>query len=77
MQTNLNEKQGVAHAIEILRNKPDRLYDTDEVATIFAKSKGWAERHRWAGTGPKYIKLGRTPYYKGSDLLAYLEGSSI
>ena len=63
---------GPAHAIEILSQNPDRLYSTEEVAAIFDKSKAWAECHRWAGTGPRYLKLGRTPYYKGSDLLAYI-----
>ena len=55
--------------------KTDRLFDTTEAAAGLGKSKALLERHRWAGTGPTFIKIGRTPYYRGSDLVNFIEGS--
>lgn len=61
--------------LSTLRKDPDRLFDTDEAANIYGKSKAWFERHRWAGTGPCFIKIGQTAYYKANDLLIYVERS--
>ena len=51
----------------------DRLYDQIELIEPLKKSKQWFERSRWNGTGPKYIKIGRKPLYRGSDLNAWLD----
>lgn len=51
--------------ISRLKDNLDCLYTTTEAADIYGKSEAWFERHRWARTGPKFIKIGRTPYYKG------------
>jgi len=48
--------------------EPTRLYSQKEIAPILGKSVAWLERGRWAGTGPKYRKIGRTVRYLGSDL---------
>lgn len=66
----------ISESYGLLKANPDRLFDTNEIIELFDKSKAWAERQRWAGTGPKYIKIGRTPYYRGSDLLKFIEGNS-
>lgn len=62
--------------LSILREDPDRLFDTCEAASFVGKSKVWLEKHRWAGTGPHYLKIGNKPYYTGRDLLEYIEGTS-
>lgn len=51
----------------------DRLYDQIELIEPLKKSKQWFERKRWDGTGPKFIKIGRKPLYRGSDLNAWLD----
>ena len=50
----------------------DRLYDQIELIEPLKKSKQWFERKRWDGTGPRFIKIGRKPLYRGSDLNAWL-----
>lgn len=60
-------------SLSSLQQDPERLFDTNEAAEIYRKSKQWFERHRWAGTGPKYIKIGRTPYYRAADLLEWIK----
>ena len=50
----------------------NKLYTQDEAAPVFGKSKAWFERARWAGTGPKFIKIGRNVRYAGRALNEYL-----
>ena len=52
---------------------PDTIYTQEELCHFLGKSKYWAERARWAGTGPKFVKVGRTPKYTGKNILAWLE----
>jgi predicted DNA-binding transcriptional regulator AlpA len=51
----------------------NQLYDQTEVAKALGKSEAWAERSRWDGSGPAFIKVGRSVRYRGSDLLAWIE----
>jgi predicted DNA-binding transcriptional regulator AlpA len=51
-----------------------RLMDQKELAAYLGKSTAWCERARWAGEGPKFIKLGRHVRYRVSDVLAWLDG---
>ena len=60
---------------ELSANK-NTLYGTAESAELIGKSKPWFERHRWAGTGPKFQRIGRTPYYKGQALLDFICSSN-
>ncbi len=60
---------------ELTANK-DTLFNTNESSKLIGKSKPWFERHRWAGTGPKYTKIGRTPYYSGKDLFNFIQSNS-
>jgi hypothetical protein len=41
----------------------DELLTQEQQAGEIKKSKPWLARSRGAGTGPRYIKIGRTPYY--------------
>lgn len=61
--------------LSILHNDPCRFFDTTEAAEIYGKSKAWFERHRWAGTGPRFLKIGRTPMYKAADLLNFIDST--
>lgn len=51
-------------------------YTQAEVAPKLRKSKSWFERSRWAGTGPRFIKVGRSVLYLGQDLNAWIESQS-
>lgn len=50
-----------------------RLMDQRELANYLGKSTAWCERARWAGEGPRYVKLGRHVRYRADDVLAWLE----
>ncbi len=56
--------------------EPDALYTQTELAPLPRKSLAWFERSRWAGTGPTYVKVGRQPLYRGSDVLAWLDSNT-
>jgi hypothetical protein len=65
----------LTNVIAVLTENKDTLFDTQESADLIGKSKPWFERHRWAGTGPRYWKIGRTPYYAGEDLLSFIQST--
>lgn len=50
-----------------------RLMSQRDLAAYLGKSTAWCERARWAGEGPRFIKLGRHVRYKVEDVLAYIE----
>lgn len=52
------------------------LWDQKTLANYLGKSTAWCERARWAGEGPKYIKLGRHVRYKAEDVLAWIDASA-
>jgi predicted DNA-binding transcriptional regulator AlpA len=43
------------------------------VEAVLGVSPAWCERGRWAGYGPKFIKLGRLIRYRKGDVLTWLE----
>ena len=49
------------------------LVDQNVVCAALGKSSAWAERSRWAGTGPRFKKVGRHVRYIKADVLAWLE----
>jgi len=51
-------------------------YTQAEAAPKLRKSKSWFERSRWAGTGPRYLKIGRSVLYLGKDLNSWIESQS-
>lgn len=50
-----------------------RLMNQRDLAAYLGKSTAWCERARWAGEGPKFIKLGRHVRYRADDVLAWIE----
>jgi predicted DNA-binding transcriptional regulator AlpA len=48
------------------------LMNQKELAAYLGKSIAWCERSRWAGDGPKFIKLGRHVRYRISDVLDWI-----
>lgn len=43
--------------------KPLELMTEDELCSYLGKSKAWAQRARFEGKGPRYVKAGRKPLY--------------
>ncbi len=56
--------------------EPDALYTQTELAPVLRKSLAWFERARWAGNGPRYVKVGRQPLYRGRDVLDWLDAQT-
>jgi predicted DNA-binding transcriptional regulator AlpA len=50
-----------------------RLWDQKVLAAYLGKSTAWCERARWAGDGPRFVKLGRHVRYKAEDVLAWID----
>lgn len=53
-----------------------RLMTQRDLATYLFKSQAWCERARWAGDGPRFVKLGRHVRYRAEDVLAWIEENS-
>jgi predicted DNA-binding transcriptional regulator AlpA len=54
----------------------ERFLNQKEVAKLFGVSTRTLERHRGAGTGPRYIiVLGKLVRYRQSDLADYVESN--
>jgi predicted DNA-binding transcriptional regulator AlpA len=51
----------------------DTLLTGREAAALLRLSERTMERHRAAGTGPRYILLGRAIRYRRRDLADYIE----
>ena len=54
-------------------NKIPDLSTQEVLGKIIGKSNSWFERHRWAGTGIEFIKIGRTPMYSKQAVLDYFK----
>lgn len=52
------------------------LWDQKQLADYLGKSTAWCERARWAGEGPRFIKLGRHVRYRVEDVLAWIESNA-
>ena len=52
----------------------EELLTTPEAARLLTLSPRTLERHRLAGTGPRYAALGRAIRYRRRDVLAFVEG---
>ena len=50
------------------------LLTQSEAAKILRLSARTLERHRWAGTGPSFVKLGRRVFYRPQDIETYIAG---
>jgi hypothetical protein len=45
------------------QNHKMELMTQDELCAYLGKSKAWAERSRFEGTGPRFVRAGRKPLY--------------
>ena len=52
------------------------LWNQKQLAEYLGKSTAWCERARWAGDGPKFIKLGRHVRYRVEDVHAWIDEHS-
>jgi predicted DNA-binding transcriptional regulator AlpA len=48
------------------------LLTQQQTAEVTRLSGRTLERHRWAGTGPKFVRLGRRVFYRRADLEAWI-----
>ncbi len=60
----------------VLNIQADGLYDQAGLAEMLDKPVSWCERARWAGSGPQFIKIGRSVRYRGADVLTWLESQT-
>jgi excisionase family DNA binding protein len=51
----------------------DRILTQDEAAQLLGLSPRTLERHRMAGTGPRFSRLGRLIRYRETDLVEFVE----
>lgn len=51
----------------------DSLIDPKQAAPILGLSVRTLERHRLAGTGPRYVRLGRLVRYRQQDLVDFVD----
>ena len=51
---------------------PDSLYPASKAARVLNKSEGYLANLRASRTGPPFLRIGKTPYYRGCDLVQYL-----
>lgn len=73
--SSLPQPSGSIPAMETTVSLP-RLMDQQELCSYVGKSVKWAERARWAGEGPRFIKLGRHVRYRADDVLAWIDECS-
>jgi predicted DNA-binding transcriptional regulator AlpA len=67
------EAKSRTRSIPTPKFKPaDPLLDEHQVCDYLGKSLSWARNSRWLGTGPKFIKIGRSVRYRLSDVEAYI-----
>lgn len=50
----------------------DTLFDQKSVAAVLRRSQSWCERCRWDGTGPQYLKIGRSVVYRKRDVTDWI-----
>ena len=53
-----------------------RLMNQRDLADYLKKSTAWCERARWAGEGPRFVKLGRHVRYRAEDVLAWIDANA-
>jgi predicted DNA-binding transcriptional regulator AlpA len=54
-------------------NLDDTLLNGREVAELLRLSERTVERHRLAGTGPRFVAVGRAIRYRRRDVFAFVE----
>lgn len=51
---------------------PDQLLDDTDLAALLGRPRGWLAKARMAGTGPRFIKIGRKVAYRRGAVLEWL-----
>ena len=57
--------------------KPDRLYPTSAPELRVLASRAMMSQWRHFGRGPSYIKMEGRVFYRGRDLIEYLEENTV
>jgi predicted DNA-binding transcriptional regulator AlpA len=65
-----------ANLFEAKTHTLPQLWNQKQLAEYLGKSTAWCERARWAGDGPKFIKLGRHVRYRVEDVHAWIDEHS-
>jgi predicted DNA-binding transcriptional regulator AlpA len=68
----MQSKNEPRYVDEAAANEP-RYVDEATAAAVTSMSRAWFQRARWAGTGPPYIKLGRSVRYRLDELISWFE----
>jgi len=55
----------------------NQLLNNEEAARYLGMSPDTLPRWRWAGTGPRFLKVGRKVKYRLTDLENYLDGRAV
>jgi predicted DNA-binding transcriptional regulator AlpA len=63
--------------LEAARPPPDRLLNQEAAATMIGVKIATLANWRHFGKGPKYIKVGRSAYYKISDIDSWLDSRRV
>jgi hypothetical protein len=53
-----------------------RSLNTDEAAACLSLSRARLAKLRWAGGGPKFVRVGKTVLYRVTDLEKWLDANS-
>ena len=56
-----------------IENQTKKYLTAKEAAVLIGKHPKWLERKRWAGGGPAFRYLGRSPIYEEQDIRAWIE----
>lgn len=67
-----NKKERLAFLTEFYSAPAESLFDQKTLCAVLDCSSALAERHRWAGTGVPFIKIGHAVRYRKSDILKYI-----
>lgn len=61
---------------DFMKADAEALLDQKTIAAFLSRTHSWCEAARHRGTGPRYVKLGRSVRYRKSDVLAWLKANS-
>ena len=64
-------------SIDLSAIEPDTLYRPEQAGPFIGKSGKSLANLRCERKGPAYVKLGPTVFYRGRDLLAYIEAARV
>jgi predicted DNA-binding transcriptional regulator AlpA len=64
-------------SLEAARPAPDRLLTQEAAAVMIGVKPPTLASWRHYGKGPKYIKVGRSAYYKASDIEAWMDAQCV